>query len=394
MCPKPSNVHPWFKPPLAGRCNDFAPSRQKNCHRQKQPSRPGPQKKKKNTALSRPVEKKKKSHLVPPRKKNNRPVPPRKNKQTAPSRHEQRNTPPRGWKLETNITACLFFSLSCCTFISYCSLVRSIFLFLVFGWWSLSHTDTNTPPLSLCLAVMDAYLNPQPKSGAGQPPQAGAAEVPSPSQQQQPAPSGTSDVAGAGAGKHAKTSPVWLYYREVPVVTEGGKNVRCTVSRTIPATGKAPERTVESGLALTYWRQTDSRKGSGTSGMLVQDHLKRKHMKAWQDVQNRSSSSATTKKKLGKIHHADGEEGLESTVAWWWLLSFLLSWGLVLFSLLCDTMIPYHYTYGAATQTAVLLYTEPFFYFFTVRKIPYPHQKPLLPVAFFVCMKSYCCTRS
>ena len=31
-----------FKPPLAGRCNDFAPSRQKNCHRQKQPSRPGP----------------------------------------------------------------------------------------------------------------------------------------------------------------------------------------------------------------------------------------------------------------------------------------------------------------------------------------------------------------
>ena len=111
----------------------------------------------------------------------------------------------------------------------------------------LSHIDTNTPPLSLCLAVMDAYLNPQPNSGAGQPPQTGAAEVPSPSQQQQqqPAQSGTSDVAGAGAGKHAKTLPVWLYYREVPVVTEGGKNVRCTVSRTIPATGKAPERTVE-----------------------------------------------------------------------------------------------------------------------------------------------------
>ena len=185
----------------------------------------------------------------------------------------------------------------------------------------LSHIDTNTPRLSLCLAVMDAYLNPQPNSGAGQPPQAGAAEVPSPSQQQQqqeqqqqqPAPSGTSDVAGAGAGKHSKTSPVWLYYREVPVVTEGGKHVRCTVSRTIPATGKAPERTVECGLALTYRRQTDSRKGSGTSGML--DHLKRKHMKAWLDVQNRSSSSATTKKKLGEIYHADGEEGLESTVA-------------------------------------------------------------------------------
>ena len=33
--------------------------------------------------------------------------------------------------------------------------------------------------------------------------------------------------------------------------------------------------------------------------------------------------------------------------------------------LLCDTMIPYHhYTYGAATQTAVLLYTERFFLFF------------------------------
>ena len=85
------------------------------------------------------------------------------------------------------------------------------------------------------------------------------------------------------------------------------------MSRTIPATGKPPERTVECGLALTYRRQTDSRKGSGTSGML--DHLKRKHMKAWQDVQNRSSSSATTKKKPGEIYHADGEEGLESTVA-------------------------------------------------------------------------------
>ena len=189
---------------LAGRCNDFAPSRQKKCHRQKQPSRPGPRKKK-NTAPSRPASE----------KKNNRPVPPRKKKKNAPSRHEQQNTPPRGWKLETNTTACLSFSLSCCTFISYCSLVRSIFLFLVFGWWSLSHADTNTPPLSLCLAVMDAYLNPQPNSGAGQPPQAGAAEVPSPSQQQQqqqPAPSGTSDVAGAGAGKHAKKK----YNRPVP----------------------------------------------------------------------------------------------------------------------------------------------------------------------------------
>ena len=93
--------------------------------------------KKKNTAPSRPVEKKKtlprpaseKKTTAPSRvgKKNNRPVPPRKEKKTAPSRHEQQNTPPRGWKLETNTTACLFFSLSCCTFISYCSLVRSIF---------------------------------------------------------------------------------------------------------------------------------------------------------------------------------------------------------------------------------------------------------------------------
>ena len=87
-----------FKPPLAGLCNDFAPSRQKNCHRQKQPSRPGPRKKK-NTAPSHPVEKKKKSHPVSPRKKNttapsrlkkkHRPVPPRKKNKPAPSRHEQ-----------------------------------------------------------------------------------------------------------------------------------------------------------------------------------------------------------------------------------------------------------------------------------------------------------------
>ena len=82
--------------------------------------------KKKNPAPSHPVE-----------KKNNRPVAPRKKQKPAPSRfekkkyaplrHEQQNTPPRAWKLETNTTACLFFSLSCCTFISYCSLVRSIF---------------------------------------------------------------------------------------------------------------------------------------------------------------------------------------------------------------------------------------------------------------------------
>ena len=46
------------------------------------------------------------------------------------------------------------------------------------------------------------------------------------------------------------------------------------MSRTIPATGIAPERTVECGLALTYRRQTDSRKGSGTSGDLQTDSRK------------------------------------------------------------------------------------------------------------------------
>ena len=101
---------------------------------------PALEKEKENTAPSRPVEKKNKSHPVPPRKKTTtapsrlgkqkqpprpaseniktRPVPPREKKKPAPSRHEQQNTPPRGWKLETNTTACLFFSLSCCTFIS------------------------------------------------------------------------------------------------------------------------------------------------------------------------------------------------------------------------------------------------------------------------------------
>ena len=102
-------------------------------------NRPVPALEKKKKTPPRPVpSKKKKSHPVPPRKKKPRPVPPRKKTttapsrlekktNTAPSRREQQNTPPRGWKLETNTTACLFFSLSCCTFISYCSLVRSIF---------------------------------------------------------------------------------------------------------------------------------------------------------------------------------------------------------------------------------------------------------------------------
>ena len=90
----------------------------------KQPSRPGPQKKKKHRPVpSRPVEKKKKSHPVPPRKKkptapsrlgkkNQPPRPASKKKQTAPSRHEQQNTPPRGWKLEINTTHRLSLFLS------------------------------------------------------------------------------------------------------------------------------------------------------------------------------------------------------------------------------------------------------------------------------------------
>ena len=84
-----------FKPPLAGRCNDFAPSHQKNCHRQKQPSRPGPRKKKKTPP--RPVPSKKKKKATPSRlgNKNNRPVPPRKKNKTAPSRLEKKTNPPR-----------------------------------------------------------------------------------------------------------------------------------------------------------------------------------------------------------------------------------------------------------------------------------------------------------
>ena len=63
-----------FKPPLAGRCNDFAPSRQK-CHHQKQPSRPGPRKKKKTAP--RPVPSKKKKKATPSRLgKNKQPLPP------------------------------------------------------------------------------------------------------------------------------------------------------------------------------------------------------------------------------------------------------------------------------------------------------------------------------
>ena len=78
-----------------GRCNDFAPSRQKNCHRQKQPSRPG-LRKKKNTASSRPVEKKKKPPRPASEKKKKRPsVPPRKKTTTAPSRLKKTNKPPR-----------------------------------------------------------------------------------------------------------------------------------------------------------------------------------------------------------------------------------------------------------------------------------------------------------
>ena len=86
-----------FKPPLAGRCNDFAPSHQKNCHRQKQPSRLGPRKKK-NTAPSRPVEKKKKATPSRLGKKQQPPRPASEKKTTAPSRlgkKKPRAVPPR-----------------------------------------------------------------------------------------------------------------------------------------------------------------------------------------------------------------------------------------------------------------------------------------------------------
>ena len=115
-----------FKPPLAGRCNDFAPSRPKNCHRQKQPSRPGPRKKK-NTAPSRPGPRKTKT-TAPSRLGKKKPAPSRFEKKTTsrPAMNSKIHRPEGGnWKQIP--PACLFFSLSCCTFISYCSLVRSIF---------------------------------------------------------------------------------------------------------------------------------------------------------------------------------------------------------------------------------------------------------------------------
>ena len=90
--------------------------------KKKTPPRPVPSKK--NPAPSRLGKK----PPAPSRlgKKQQPPRPASKPPRPAPSRHEQQNTPSRGWKLETNTTACLFFSLSCCAFISYCSLVRSI----------------------------------------------------------------------------------------------------------------------------------------------------------------------------------------------------------------------------------------------------------------------------
>ena len=56
-------------------------------------NRPVPALEKKNTALSRPVEKKKKSHPVPPRKNKQPPRPASEKKTTAPSRLEKK--PPR-----------------------------------------------------------------------------------------------------------------------------------------------------------------------------------------------------------------------------------------------------------------------------------------------------------
>ena len=102
---------------------------------------PRPAKKIATAKNNRPVpalEKKKHRPVPSRRKKKKKPPRPALEKKTtapsrlgkknpAPSRHEQQNTPPRGWKLETNTTACLFFPLSCCTFISYCSLVQVFF---------------------------------------------------------------------------------------------------------------------------------------------------------------------------------------------------------------------------------------------------------------------------
>ena len=93
-----------FKPSLARRCNDFASSRKKNCHRQKQPSRPGPRKKKKHRPVPSRRNKIKKPRRpasenpprpVPPRKKEN-PAPSRLGKKTnAPSRFEKKTKTPR-----------------------------------------------------------------------------------------------------------------------------------------------------------------------------------------------------------------------------------------------------------------------------------------------------------
>ena len=84
-----------FQPPLAGRCNDFAPSRQKNCHRQKQPSRPGLRKRRKK---HRPVPSRRKKKKATPSRLGEKKQPPRpasEKKTTAPSRLEKKKNPPR-----------------------------------------------------------------------------------------------------------------------------------------------------------------------------------------------------------------------------------------------------------------------------------------------------------
>ena len=70
-------------------------------------SRPVPAFEKKKITLPRPVPSKKKK-ATPSRlgEKKQPPRPASGKKKNAPSRHEQQNTPPRGWKLETNTTAC------------------------------------------------------------------------------------------------------------------------------------------------------------------------------------------------------------------------------------------------------------------------------------------------
>ena len=71
-------------------------------------NRPVPAFEKKKITPPRPVPSKKKKKATPSRLGEKKTTAPSRlgKKNPAPSRHEQQNTPPRGWKLETNTTAC------------------------------------------------------------------------------------------------------------------------------------------------------------------------------------------------------------------------------------------------------------------------------------------------